>query len=303
MFIGEKCLFYYKDSNGKDHFFIQKNDGFETLIHKKYYKETSGGYEIFENKTYVGQLKIYFQEYPENFNLIERTNFSVHSLYDLFSKYYKLANLKPQYSKNLERLYVEFGLIAGISTTQLIVKSNSGFASIANKEYSKSFDFTGGLAFDLILPRNKKKMSINSELIYVSYLATNHSEYFYSEDHYVIRDTQFGFGYLKLNNMFRYKLLNKNTRIYLNAGISNGISVTERNHQKVYIYDYGREQINEGAALDDTRKYEQGFLFGIGGGYGKFSIESRYEHGNGFSWFNDLVTSTNRFYILFNYSF
>lgn len=88
MFIGEKCLFYYKDSNGKDHFFIQKNDEFETLIHKKYYKETSGGYEIFENKTYVGQLKIYFQEYPENFNLIERTNFSVHSLYDLFSKYY-----------------------------------------------------------------------------------------------------------------------------------------------------------------------------------------------------------------------
>lgn len=96
---GDKSLFSYKDVYAKNHFFIMQNDSLVSLI-TKIYRTGEAGSDYVENKLFIGQLKIYFEEFPELFKKIEKTKYTTKSLLNLFESYYQLVEAQPKYLKN-----------------------------------------------------------------------------------------------------------------------------------------------------------------------------------------------------------
>lgn len=303
---GEKSLYYYSDKIGKKHFYIGKPDGFELLIYKKYLKEGKREISISENKTFIGQLSLYMQDCPEVKAIINNTEYNKKSLAKVFNAYYENMAGSAIYVYTNEKLQLNFGALAGVSITKLkLSSSEEDFDFLGNAEYTTSTNFSGGLFLDVILARNQRKWSIYNELILSSYDVTGQWANYYDENYYKMYTNNFAYSYLKVNTMvrFNYPFMTKDLKAFINAGISNGYAISETNSTIKEVKRYGDPEISEGPALQDTRKYEVGFLAGLGVKYRKFSFETRYEGGNGMSTDLGLKSKTERIYVLLGFCF
>ena len=103
--------------------------------------------------------------------------------------------------------------------------------------------------------------------------------------------------------MFRYKYPIKNSFMLFNAGISNGFVVSETNTRTDNYYYYQTIILENSLAINDSRKHEEGILFGFGNQYKNYSFEIRFEKSNGMSKFVTLNSSITRYYFLLGYTF
>jgi len=156
----------------------------------------------------------------------------------------------------------------------------------------------------LIFPKYQHKWSINSELFYSSYNVENQfKEVLSGENNFSTTTTEFAYSYIKLNTLVRLKYPVGNMFIYVNAGVSNGFSISESNYLKEEFVFNSRVSIVEGRALPLTRNYEQGILFGTGLKYKRYSFEVRTEIGTGISRYIELSSTPTRFQFLLGYKF
>jgi hypothetical protein len=301
---GAKSLYFYMNKFGKEQFYIRKDTTFELLIYKKYLQEQEqeGQTVIAENKKYVGQLTIYLYNCPEIQQKTKDLEYRKNSMENLFLFYYRCVPSEITFHKKTKKISTEFGVLAGMTLTSLKFKG-TGFGYLVNADYDLSANFSAGLFADVILAGNQGKWSLCNELIFTSYKVNGRVDDYVHEDNYTIINTTIGYSYLKLINMLRFKYPAGKLFIYLNAGISNGYAVTEKNYKKTEKKFFSTETVEEGKALDDTRKYEFGFISGLGTKFRKLSFEIRYEWGNGMSEYTELTSSTNRFYFLLGYRF
>lgn len=117
---------------------------------------------------------------------------------------------------------------------------------------------------DLILARNQGKWSLYNELLFTTYKNQGYHERFENERYYGITTTEIGNSYLKLNNLIRFKYPVGKLFLFLNGGMSNGLSFSEINYKRRELKFYSTERVVEEPALASTRKYEQGLLLGTG---------------------------------------
>lgn len=305
MFRGSKNLFFYSDRIGKQHFYIGQYPDFELLIYKKYLKEGSRENVVAENKTFLGQLNLYLQDCPEIKSNINNTAYNKKSLEKLFNEYYQSTEKKIDYKYVKEKIRLDFGAIAGVSVTKLKLSCiDDSFGYLTNGDYEPSWKPSAGLFMDVVLARNQRKWSIYNELFYSAYVAKGHTEDYFSENNYKIYNNSIGYSYLKLNNMLRFTyLVKKDLFIFINAGISNGYAISETNLSIKEVKFYTDPVITEEPAMHETRKYELGFLGGLGARYSDFSFETRFESGNGMSVYTILKSKANRIYFLLGYRF
>jgi hypothetical protein len=301
LFKGSRSLYYYVNKYGKDQFFIKNDTTYELLVHKKYYKTQDSRTVTVENKKYIGQLFNYLQDCPSIQSKLNITEYTKKSLESLFVSYYKLTQSDILFQKKTKKISVEMGILTGLSITSL--KFDGTFAGpIIESTYPKSVNFSSGLFFDVILPKKQGRLSANNELIFTSYKMSALLNY-YSRDKYSINYTEIGYSYLKINNMVRYKYPIGSLFVYFNAGISNGCVISETNYLKIERTYFSEHTIKEVKAVDDPRKYEQGYILGLGTKYKKFSFEIRNEKSNGISNFASLSSPTNRYYFFLGYRF
>ncbi len=305
MFRGSKNLFFYSDRIGKQHFYIGQYPDFELLVYKKYLKEGARETVITENKNFIGQLYLYLQDCKTIQSKMTITEYNKRSLESLFKTYYDCTEGERNYQYSKEKIRLDFGAVAGVSVTKLkLTCSDDSFDHIANGDYEPSWNPSAGLFMDVVMARNQRKWSIYNELFYSSYMANGHTEDFFSDNNYKIYNSSIGYSYLKLNNMLRFTFpVKKDIFIFINGGISNGYAISETNLTIKEVKFYDDPVITEEPAMDETRKYELGFLAGLGAKYTKFSFETRYESGNGMSVYSTLKSKANRIYFLMGYSF
>lgn len=298
---GLKSLYYYKQQNGKEQFYVLQPSGIALLIQKKYLKNQNGRSTVAENRRYLGQLALYLQDCSSIQSKLEDVQYTRSSLQQLFDAYYRCTNTEETFQKEVEKVTTEIGLLAGVSATTLSFGS-SAFAYLAKADFSQSTDFAGGLFLDLVLPRNQRKWSVCNELMYTTYQVEGYHNNFVNENNYTVTNTEIGFSYLKLNSMIRFRYPVANVQVYLNAGMSNGLAMSETNYRRRESKLYSSvSRVEEEKALDDIRRYEQGFLLGIGAKFKKYSVETRFEKGNGVSEYTALRSSANRYYFLLSY--
>ena len=119
-------------------------------------------------------------------------------------------------------------------------------------------------------------------MIFTSFKAKGHSEEYTSDRDYSPTDVSLSYGYLKLNKIVRYTIPLSAFSLFINAGLANSLVVSETNLRRKQTYffaDQGR--ITEDKAIQFVRKHKEALLFGFGGIVKKYSLEIRYESGNG----------------------
>jgi hypothetical protein len=295
---GRKSLYHYFN-HGMVYFYIRQDTSYELLLYKKYLNMEGENSVIKENKAYLGQLNLYLQDCPGIEARLNKTTYKQSDLNNLFKFYYESTKSEIYFKKNVERVTAETGLLAGVSLTSL---NFSGSSYLTETDFNLSVNFSAGLYCDLILPRNQRKWSINNELFLSTYDVTGTYKNG-APDNYTQVTTELGYTYLKLNNLVRFKYPVGHSYLYLNVGISNGIVLKETNYKNVFTKFYSSETTEEGVAIDDTRKYEQGLIIGSGFKTGRYSLEARYEIGTGMSKFIDITGRTHRIFLMLGFRF
>ncbi len=290
---GSKSLYYLKDKNGIDQFYIHQDTGFTLLIFKKYMKVQNENKGNMENRTFVGQLIKYLQECDQIQDKLKDTKYKRSDLEKLFVEYYACTNSSIAFHKKEDKIIAQLGVWMGPSITSLQINSESNY--LGSVDFNSSTTVAGGLTCDFILPRSQRKWSILTELMYTSYKTSGHYD-----DLYNPATITFEYAYLKLNTMLRYRYPLGKVSAYANIGMSNGLVVSEVNEKKDESM-FHPDTI--GPAMPNSRGYEQGLVMGIGLSYYQFSIEVRYEAANGFSSLQNVGTPTKRLYFLAGYQF
>jgi hypothetical protein len=299
---GDKGLYYYKDNKGKENFYIKQDGTFELLVHKKYLKIQDRKKVIVDNNRFIGQLAIYLNDCSSIQSKLNKTTYSWKSLNNLFQFYYKCSQSGPVFQVKKEKVSTEFGALAGVTLSSLKFRSDY-FTYLVEAEYDQSVNFAAGVFFDIILPRNQRKWSISNELIYSSYQVNGHYLVYENENRYTKISTEIGCAYLKMNNMARFTYPIGDLYVFVNAGITNDFVMSETNYKKKEYKSGEQFVVQEDKALEGTRKLEQGFIFGSGVKYTKYSIEVRYERANSMAKYTNLNSTMNRFYFLLKYRF
>lgn len=301
---GEKSLYHNKSADGKSNFYIQQDNGFELLVYKKYLSNLNGTRIINENNKYRNQLVLYFRDCPTLRLKMEGASYNQKSLIKLFQNYYECTPQEMDFQKETDGIKVEIGALGGVSITTLnFLGPTLLYNYQVNTEFKPSLNPTFGMFVDFILPRNQGKWSIYNELQFTTYRFEGKFEDIESEDIQTIITTELSYPYLKLNNLIRFKFPIGSLYIFLNGGMSNGFSLGETNYRKEEIKFYTTQRIVEGEAIQYVREHEQGYVVGMGVKHDKFSLELRYEAGNGMSELQDLASKTRRYYLLFGYKF
>jgi len=299
--LGEKSLYLYKNSMGKDVFYIGTDTTFTLLEYKRYIAEQYTT-DVKENKRYLNQLAVYLNDCPTIQQDFKSLKYERKSLEKLFQTYYKCTGTNYEFNKKEEKVRAEFGAVAGLTFNNLHFDP----ALVYNRkemEFNTTASYSVALYADIILARNQGKWSLYNELAFSPYKVEDNMSVYLNENEYSNISMTFGYAYLKLNNMVRFKYPVGKTFVFINAGMSNGYALKEINQVHSDRKFYSSETSEDDEALNSTRRYEQGLLAGLGAKYHKYSFEFRYERGNGMSVMLNLNSITNRYLFLFGYRF
>ncbi|MEH0155621.1 hypothetical protein V6R21_15850 [Limibacter armeniacum] len=301
---GHKSLYHNRNDDGKSEYYIGKGDTFELLEFKQYlkYKEENGIRRVYigENNKFRGQLILYMHDCPDIDKKIANINYSIRDLKKVFDFYYSKAGKVKSFDKTQDKAKLNTGILLGATNSKLTIKGVD-FPYLASQDYAASLSPTFGVYFDVVLPRNQGKWSIYNELIMNSFKVQGEYSEVESPDKMHKYSTKLGATYLKMNNLVRFTYPIKKAYFFINIGVSNGFAVQVENSMSVYSKFYNTEDTETEKAVEDFRKYEQGLLAGIGVKYQKFSIDLRFENGNGFSEYKLLETKLNRYQLLLGY--
>ncbi|MES2517808.1 MAG: hypothetical protein V4585_06850 [Bacteroidota bacterium] len=302
IFRGNKSLYSYKTEQIREQFYIKTNGTFELLIYKRYLRNTEEQTKIIENATYLSQLSMYLHDMPNLQPKLKVTEYTTKSLKNLFEYYYKTSESTSKYQKQTEKVVFEFGALAGVSIFNIKFEGRI-FPELVNGGFNRSINPMGGVYFDIVFPRNQKRWSLHNELVYDSFKTQGYFMEYDYEEKYSTYDIKLDYAYLKLVNMFRYKLFIGKADVYVNAGLSNGWAIKHDRllEKKSRLFATNRTEILD--PIKESSNYEQGYIIGLGVKYKKINFEIRNERGTGMSEYLSLVSPTNRLSFLIGYQF
>jgi len=295
---GKKSLYTYTNRLGEKQFYIKNGSSYELLAYKRYLNEDHDQTIVFENNKYLGQLSFYLNDCPSVMSKLPTIKYSQQSIENLFLFYNKCTNSGIDFQQKTEKGSMKVSVVAGISITSLKFKSsdNRVFISLVNADMSNSVNVTGGLSFNYVLPRNLKKWSITSKFLYTKFKFSD----YVNENSYSTTYVSLGISYIKMLNMARYNYVVGDFTIFCDAGFSLGFVATSTNYKRIESELYGEEI---GKALDDVRKYEYGYVVGLGAEFSRYSFEVVRETGTGISEYLMLSSQSTRYYFLLGYRF
>ncbi len=313
LFDGSKCLYYYKDVYDQENFYIENNTRLELLEYKTYTKIDIMGHRLLmQNKRYVGQLRLYLNDYPEIDEKLKGLEYNKKSMHAVFNYYYNHQKNEKYFTRQNEKLTIEIGILVGASMIDLSFKTSGvAFEPLPKAKFANTFSPTFGVFANIVKPRNDGRWSLCNELIYSKYSTTAIYNDFHSNDNYQIHHYSVDFTYGKINSMLRYKYPIAKFKIFADAGFSFGLIVNEKNSDNINRQYNGtntwyKENIIINSSINFpfvSKKYELGALLGVGLNYKNVFLELRYEAGTGFTPFPALQINANRLFLLLAYKF
>ncbi len=271
--LGKKSLYYYVNDLGNEQFYIKKDTVYELLIYKKYLKNGNQGRSIIENKKFIGQLLIYFNDCQTIQSEIKKLEYRRKSIQNLFLSYYESTKSKIEFEKKVEKVAAELAVLAGCSFVPERNKDNSGVTYPSWTYHNEmSLNMAFGLSLNLILPRTQKKWSIYNELVYSAYYADFHQVDYKNEDEYTIWDYHGKIKMLQLSTNLRFQYPFKKATVYSYFGAWGGYFVERNGYSKQETIFHSLDTIEEEYDSGSYSSTGVGLNFGLGVYYKRFSF-------------------------------
>lgn len=305
LIMGSKSILINKTWKGVENFYIRKGEEYELLEYKKYLKKINSETFINEVKNYIIQLKEYFADCESIQEEILGLKYTQSNFERLFKRYYnECGKDELLFKQEKKKLKVERGVLIGVTNTNLDLGTLiNTYDFLVESDYSNSIDFTFGVRFDLLLPRNLRKLSFTNELLLTRFQIKGEYNNNISASYFIKTNSELKYTHLKLNTLAKYRYFIKSSHLYINAGLSNGFVLSEKNERIDMITIQSTESIETKDAIERTRSHEFGAIIGVGWQFKKFSLDVRYERGTGISHIIPLEAATDRTYLLFGYQF
>jgi hypothetical protein len=306
---GNKSLFYLKDSEGREQFYVESDTHYELLLYHKYLRNTgnsgdiAGANSITEDKRYIGQLSFYLKGCPGIQSELRNMKYSKQSMVRVFKQYYNCMNTTIEYQKKSDETKADFGVVAGLSLTSLKFDATGTYEEMTNADFPVSASLAFGVSLNKKLSRNLGRLSLHNEILFTGYKTEAVYTKVSSENQYVNNNITLGGFFGKLNNILQYSIPVKDFSLMIRLGISNGLTLYETNQNIVESVFYSTKTTVIKPAIDGTKKYAFGILGGIGGSYKHFSLDIRYEQNSGMSDITSLRSPVRTIYILVGYRF
>ena len=298
---GPKSLYLYrKAKSAREYFYIEQKGAFDLLVYKRYKQMGDGAMLVRSNNQYQQQLLQYLAPCAAIEQRLRTARYDASSLQKLFTAYYAAcASQQPAFLET-HKSPSQAGILIGATSTTL------GFSTSTQAYYPvlDSYTFfgpTGGLFYYVSLPGSLGRFSINNDITFSSFKGTGSSTATVSPDNSTNTSVSLKFSYLKLNTLIRFTQPVGTGAIFINAGISNGYALQSTNEKTVVTKFYTSSTTKTTDAFTDLRRYEQGFVAGIGASAKRLSAEVRYERSNGFLDYTDLGSSFKRYSLLVGY--
>jgi hypothetical protein len=298
---GNMSLLFYVDEFEKNHFYIEmKNGGVEELVLKIIPNEDGVHFKKIE--LYKGMLKTFFPGCTSLFPEIEKTPYERNKLQNLFVKCYQCENknLTPISIAEKERTKTEFGFMSGFSFSN--IKFNGHYidgtvprTSIYN--FKESASFTGGLFLNLKFPRISDQFSLDNE---VQFKKVKTSSQEIGETQYIRSKGFVDEKFLRYNFLMSYKFSKKEIAPFIHIGMTNSFLFQSNDYVK-FVTTITNPVINYQPLLRSIRKYEQGFIVGVGMTSRQMQYELRFERSNGTMNEASLNSRVTSFYLLLSY--
>lgn len=299
LYRGEKSLFFYRNPEGRDNLYIEKDGEPELLVYKKYLKKDYGRLVLGENRTFAGQLTVYLQECPTISAQLTDREYIWEIIADVFKNYYECTAKTPEYVFQHKRPIIpKWGVAGGAGIADIRFKGEQFLDPyLVDGEFNRPLTTCGGVFLDLLLPRSLRHFSVINELMFATYRVTGTYRSEVSPTIVTEFNTEIGLSYLKLNNMIRYRRTMGALSVFGNAGISNGMVVASTNYLEIINPLFTRED----EALEKVRPLEFGFLAGGGVRAGRLQLELRYERGDGMARTDEMRTVASRYFVLLGF--
>jgi hypothetical protein len=295
---GDKGLYLFRNKI-KSQFYIFENGSYKLLEYKQYIVNTEGEKLLRENKTYLSQLAQYLKDCASLQRTLKDTKYTIKSLENLFEFYYDCSSSVVEFQKKSKKPIYHVGLVAGGSMSILRFKKGNRSSFVKDRNLAPSYNFTGGGFLEIILPRNFQKWSFYSELLYTQYNIA-----FEEDNANSTLGLYYDLAYIRLNNMIRYHYYLNDLKLFVNAGISFGVTVKHNSYQSpesklpaIFGETSSSEPIPIGTLI------EFGGLAGVGLKFNKLSAELRYEKGDESQSFALLRLPSHRFFFIIGYHF
>ena len=297
-FVGDKSLFSFIPDKGNTNFYIKNNDVYELLKYKKYLTKIDGKEGVVESKVYLGQLILYLNENTSIQSQIKNTEYTRKGLRKLFEKYYNLTNSNPEFKRNKDKVILERGILAGATLSTLMIGSNQFEDTDNGFEYHQKQDFSVGVFYDVLLPYNHRKWSINNELLLGQYKL---------EGEFSDLENNFKgdaiYTYLQMNNLIRYSKPVGKIEIYANLGLASRIVINDSYSFKNKTDEQNVEQTILHDELSSVDKSSFDIIGGIGVKLKQYSLELRYAGANKDILFPASNSTANKIRFLIGYRF
>ena len=302
---GAASLFYLKDANAKEHFYVQNGDEEPAeLIYRTIKHESEGKSGYTKLPIYRGMLSAKLTDCPKVTQDVAKLPFTQKALKELLENYNLcVSGSTGTYQAVQLGTIWNFSVAAGMGNTSLSF-SSAEHKSLTNADFN-STHYLAGVSALATLPRGRGKWAIQGNLFYRPLKAESESieRSITSNENYTRTTTSFDMAYLDVNAMVRYRFLDGKLRPFLSAGLSNNLLVSDNSKQTVFTKFYTSENTRERKPLEETRKHEQALLFGLGVEMKKLAAELKMENGNGFSPYSGLKSSRNTFSFMLSYNF
>jgi len=293
---GPRSLYHYKGSTTENLFYIKEGSIYTLLVYKLFYNDAKDVPTVRTLNKYIGQLLYYMSDRPEMQKYIQNVTYDIHSLTAVFNSYNKFDKATMSNQHKREKININYGLTAA-ATINSIHFTGADFPEFVIPKYSQGLTFTPGIFIEFVEPRNRGRWALYSELIYSTYKFEGN----YDDGYDLIKSTM-DFGYLKMYNLLRYRILLQNGCLFVNGGISIGGIIHEINEQE-RISKNNSDWNETGKALNEIYRMELGLVFGAGIKYKHITFESRYAIGGGMSPYPGLGAQTRSNSILVSYNF
>lgn len=301
---GEKSLFYLKNTNSKDNFYIKVNDEYVHLKYKKFKKEetVNGVNRVFavENKAFHTQLENYLKDCPTIMKDLAFVRYNSQSLTRLFLEYAKCKGDRLDFYKTVEKVLTRFEILAGVSMSKLNFEALNR-PNLTDVDYGSSTNPTFGISFDLIFPKNMKKWSLSNELLYAEYRFFGSNINQKSFNHIEKSETTFEIKQIKLNSMLQHSLFFNSVEWFVHGGASFGFIIDETKNEFIETEFFNSFRSENRVPFESDRLAEMSFLVGTGIRIGKISGTVRYENGNGMSDVPSISSKTHKIFFLIGY--
>lgn len=298
---GNLNLLYLKDTDKKEHFYIQKGQATpEELVVNRLVKKVDADLIFYKENVYKDKLKLYMQDCNLVKSQIEKTWYNKKSLQQLFTSYNACSNNgETAYLATEEKISLSAGIAAGAFNTTMAFRGG-GDESLENADFS-GLGYAVGPTLEITLPRLNKKWSLYNELLWKSYAFEGENTTYVAANNYTRSAYEIGVSGLGLNTMLRYKMKAFKVAPYINLGVANNLALSTTNKKTSQRHFYTDYPAVEERALESFRKYEQALVAGIGAEYRNFRAEIRVERGNGISDYVMLQSAKNMVGLLIAY--